>query len=52
MRAVLDTWVSETGDMGWQIEPPEKIEKFRAVMYDWFGAPEWYPYQPTQKSSA
>ena len=43
MRAALDTWITETGDMGWKKEPPEKIEKFRAVMYDWFGAPDWYP---------
>ena len=52
MRAALDTWVTATGDMGWQKEPPEKIEKFRAVMYDWFGAPEWYPYKPKKSSSA
>ena len=51
MRAALDTWVSATGDMGWQKEPPEKIEKFRAVMYDWFGAPEWYPYKPKKASA-
>jgi len=47
MRAALGT-----GDMGWQKEPPEKIEKFRAVMYDWFGAPEWHPYKPKHSSSA
>ncbi|MBC8326405.1 MAG: hypothetical protein H8E27_12350, partial [Verrucomicrobia subdivision 3 bacterium] len=41
-----------TGDMGWKKEPPEKIEKFRAVMYDWFGAPDWYPYKPKHSSSA
>ena len=52
VRAALDTWISETGDMGWQKEPPEKIEKFRAVMYDWFGAPEWHPYKPKHSSSA
>jgi hypothetical protein len=52
MRAALDTWESETGDMGWQKESAEKIEKFRAVMYDWFGAPDWYPYQPKHKTSA
>ena len=52
MRAALDTWVSATGDLGWQKEPPEKIEKFRAVMYDWFGAPDWYPYKPKESSSA
>ena len=52
MRAALDTWITETGDMGWKKEPPEKIEKFRAVMYDWFGAPDWYPYKPKHSSSA
>ena len=51
MRAALDTWVSDTGDLGWQKEPPEKIEKFRAVMYDWFGAPDWYPYKPKKASA-
>lgn len=52
MRAALDTWVIDTGDMGWINEPIEKIEKFREVMFDWFGAPSWYPYQPKQKTSA
>ena len=23
-----------------------------AVMYDWFGAPEWHPYKPKHSSSA
>jgi len=41
MRAALDTWMTETGDRGHIMEPPEVVEPFVREMHDWFGTPEW-----------
>lgn len=42
MRAALDTWIVETGDMGEFPEPEEIVAPFEKEMHDWFGTPEWY----------
>jgi len=42
LRAVLDTWIVETGDRGDIPEPPEVIAPFEKEMHDWFGTPSWY----------
>jgi len=42
LRAALDTWLVETGDMGEWPEPPETIIPFEKEMHEWFGTPEWY----------
>lgn len=41
LRAGLDTWITETGDLGGNLEPPEIVEPFIKEMHDWFGTPEW-----------
>jgi len=41
LRAVLDTWITETGDRGQWPEPPEVIAPFEKEMHDWFGTPGW-----------
>ena len=42
LRAALDTWLVETGDLGQWPEPPEVVAPFTKEMHDWFGTPEWY----------
>ncbi len=41
-RAALDTWITETGDLGARPEPPEILKPFVQEMHDWFGTPDWY----------
>lgn len=41
LRAALDTWMMETGDLGSKEEPPEMIEAFEQEMHEWFGTPAW-----------
>ena len=42
LRAALDAWIVETGDIGRFPEPPEIVQPFEKEMHDWFGTPEWY----------
>lgn len=42
LRAALDTWLVETGDLGRWPEPPEVVAPFEKEMDEWFGTPEWY----------
>jgi len=42
MRAALDTWIVETGDLGRWPEPEEVVAPFEKEMHDWFGTPDWY----------
>jgi hypothetical protein len=42
MRAALDTWETETGDLGRWPEPEGIIAPFVQEMHDWFGTPDWY----------
>jgi arylsulfatase A-like enzyme len=42
MRAALDTWMTETGDLGEWPEAPEVVAPFEKEMHDWFGTPSWY----------
>jgi arylsulfatase A-like enzyme len=42
LRAALDTWIVETGDLGQWPEPPEVVAPFEKEMHDWFGTPSWY----------
>jgi N-sulfoglucosamine sulfohydrolase len=42
LRAALETWLTETGDRGRQLEPPEIVAPFEKEMHDWFGTPKWY----------
>jgi len=42
LRAALDTWMTETGDLGGLLEPPEIVVPFEKEMHDWFGTPDWY----------
>lgn len=42
LRAALDTWISETGDRGQWLEPPEIVAPFEREMDEWFGTPSWY----------
>ncbi len=41
MRAALDTWIAETGDLGEWPEPEEIVAPFEKEMHDWFGTPDW-----------
>jgi N-sulfoglucosamine sulfohydrolase len=41
LRAALDTWMTETGDLGARKEPPEIVAPFEKEMHDWFGTPDW-----------
>ncbi len=41
MRAALDTWMVETGDRGYIVEPREIVAPFEQEMHDWFGTPNW-----------
>jgi len=42
LRAALETWMTETGDLGGRPEPPEIVAPFEREMHEWFGTPEWY----------
>lgn len=42
LRAALDTWIGETGDLGEFPEPREIVAPFEKEMHDWFGTPDWY----------
>ena len=35
LRATLDTWIFETGDLGRWPEPPEVVASFVNQMHDW-----------------
>ena len=41
LRAALQTWMVETGDLGWKAEPPQVVQPFEREMHDWFGTPAW-----------
>ncbi len=41
MRAALDTWIAETGDLGEWPEAREIVAPFEKEMHDWFGTPDW-----------
>ena len=42
LRAALDTWIVETGDLGERPERPEIVAPFEKEMHEWFGTPAWY----------
>ena len=42
LRAALDTWMMETGDLNEFPEPQEVVIPFEKEMHEWFGTPEWY----------
>ncbi|MFO1484233.1 MAG: sulfatase [Verrucomicrobiaceae bacterium] len=42
LRAVLDTWIVETGDRGAIQEPPGIVVPFAKEMDAWFGTPKWF----------
>jgi arylsulfatase A-like enzyme len=42
LRAALDTWIIETGDLGHILEPPEVVAPFEEEMHQWFGTPAWF----------
>jgi arylsulfatase A-like enzyme len=42
LRAALDTWIVETGDLGATPEPAEVVAPFAQEMHEWFGTPDWY----------
>jgi arylsulfatase A-like enzyme len=42
LRAALDTWITETGDLGQWPEPREIVAPFEREMHEWFGTPSWY----------
>jgi len=42
LRAALDTWIVETGDLGEWPEPLEVVAPFEKEMDEWFGTPEWF----------
>lgn len=41
LRAALDAWITETGDLGARPEPREVVAPFAQEMHDWFGTPAW-----------
>jgi hypothetical protein len=41
LRAALDTWMTESGDLGAIPESPEVIAPFAKEMDAWFGTPPW-----------
>ncbi|KAA5541355.1 sulfatase [Roseiconus nitratireducens] len=41
LRAALDTWMVETGDRGYLLEPEAVVAPFRQEMDAWFGTPQW-----------
>jgi arylsulfatase A-like enzyme len=42
LRAALDVWLTETGDLGQQPEPPEILAPIAREMHEWFGTPAWF----------
>jgi arylsulfatase A-like enzyme len=42
LRAALEVWITETGDLGRHPEPPGLLGPIEREMHDWFGTPEWY----------
>jgi arylsulfatase A-like enzyme len=46
LRAALDTWITETGDLGAVAEAPEIVAPFEKEMHDWFGTPDWVSQPP------
>jgi len=42
LRTALEVWMTETGDRGQFLEPPEVVAPFDKEMHDWFGTPAWY----------
>ena len=42
LRAALDVWLTETGDLGQFPEPDGVVVPFEKEMHDWFGTPAWY----------
>lgn len=42
LRAALDTWITETGDLGGRPEPRSVVAPFEREMHRWFGTPSWY----------
>lgn len=45
LRAALDVWMTETGDLGERPEPASVVAPFEKEMHDWFGTPAWYLQQ-------
>ncbi len=41
LRSALDTWITETGDLGAFPEPGAVVAPFEAEMDAWFGTPDW-----------
>lgn len=41
LRAALDAWITEAGDLGARPEPREVVAPFAQEMHDWFGTPAW-----------
>lgn len=46
LRSALDTWVTETGDLGGRPERGYDREQVEKEMHDWFGTPAWF--RPSQ----
>jgi arylsulfatase A-like enzyme len=42
LRAALETWITETGDLGGRLEPASVVAPFEKEMDEWFGTPDWY----------
>jgi arylsulfatase A-like enzyme len=42
VRAALDVWITETGDLGGRPEPREQLQAIEKEMHDWFGTPAWH----------
>jgi arylsulfatase A-like enzyme len=42
LRAALDVWLTETGDLGEKPEPSEILAPIEREMHEWFGTPAWY----------
>jgi hypothetical protein len=42
LRAALDVWITETGDLGGRPELPDQFETIEKEMHEWFGTPAWY----------
>jgi N-sulfoglucosamine sulfohydrolase len=42
LRAALDVWITETGDLGGRPEPHAQLEAVEKEMHEWFGTPAWY----------
>ncbi|MEZ6130448.1 MAG: sulfatase [Planctomycetaceae bacterium] len=42
LRAALQTWIAETGDLGEFPEPRDVVAPFAKEMHDWFGTPDGF----------